>query len=61
MDNPIPTFTYFVQQIAEKHPNLAFIHVVEPRVSGSDDRVPTAGEVCSRNSSPFPNAEACVP
>lgn len=46
MDDPIPTFSYFIQQIVDKHPNLAYLHVVEPRVSGVDDRVPTADEVC---------------
>ncbi|KAF9022976.1 FMN-linked oxidoreductase [Hymenopellis radicata] len=37
MENPIPTFTYLVTQLRERHPDLAFLHVVEPRVSGSAD------------------------
>ncbi len=52
MDDPIPTFSYFVQQIVDKHPNLAYLHVVEPRVSGVDDRVPTADEVCHSHTAP---------
>ncbi|KAI0088268.1 FMN-linked oxidoreductase [Irpex rosettiformis] len=44
MPNPIPTFSYVVQKIAEKHPNFAFVHVVEPRVQGSVDRVAAEGE-----------------
>ncbi|KAF9025579.1 NADH:flavin oxidoreductase/NADH oxidase [Hymenopellis radicata] len=34
MDDPKPTYTYLVTQIKERFPNLAYIHVVEPRVSG---------------------------
>jgi NADPH2 dehydrogenase len=44
MADPIPTFTYLVSQIAAKHPNFAYIHAPEPRVSGSADRTPGEGE-----------------
>lgn len=40
MNDPVPTFSYFVRQFKARHPNLSFLHVVEPRVTGSDDRVP---------------------
>lgn len=46
--DPIPQFSYVVEQIAKRQPNLAFIHVVEPRVQGSEDRDAPASEVCSR-------------
>ncbi|KAJ6527907.1 hypothetical protein DFH09DRAFT_1186436 [Mycena vulgaris] len=32
MKDPKPTFTYLVNQILRRHPELAYIHVVEPRV-----------------------------
>ncbi len=34
MDNPVPTFSHLILKIKERHPNLAYIHVVEPRISG---------------------------
>ncbi|CAK5274075.1 unnamed protein product [Mycena citricolor] len=38
MKDPKPTFSYLVEQIKARHPDLAFIHAVEPRVSGADIR-----------------------
>lgn len=38
--DPIPQYTYFVKQIAERYPDLAYIHVVEPRVLGFEIRDP---------------------
>ena len=37
MEDPKPTFSYFVSQAKERHPNLAYLHAVEPVVSGTDD------------------------
>ncbi|VDC04744.1 unnamed protein product [Peniophora sp. CBMAI 1063] len=31
-DNPIPTFTYFVSEARRLHPELAYLHVSEPRL-----------------------------
>lgn len=45
MPDPIPSFSFVVEKLAEKHPNLAYIHVVEPRVQGNEDRVASEGEV----------------
>ena len=28
MDDPIPTFTYVVEKLKERHPDLAYLHVV---------------------------------
>ncbi|KAI0290405.1 FMN-linked oxidoreductase [Multifurca ochricompacta] len=33
MKDPLPTFTTLVERIRDAHPNLAYIHVVEPRMS----------------------------
>ncbi len=48
MADPVPTFTYLVNQLAEDHPDLAYLHVVQVGISGGTDMVPAVGEV------PFP-------
>ena len=40
MEDPIPTFSYVTTQIRDKYPTFAFIHLVEPLVTGSYDCVP---------------------
>ncbi|KAK0460503.1 uncharacterized protein EV420DRAFT_1306399 [Desarmillaria tabescens] len=42
MEDPVPTFSHLILKIRERHPNLAYIHVVEPRISGpfTRDEVP---------------------
>lgn len=47
MEDPIPTFSYIVQQLADKYPDFGFIHVVEPRVDAYTDREPEENEVSS--------------
>ncbi|CAE7229881.1 unnamed protein product [Rhizoctonia solani] len=37
MRNPIPTFAYLVSEIAQRHPKLAYLHFVEPVISGASD------------------------
>ena len=37
MEDPKPTFAYFVSQAKERLPNLAYLHVAEPRVAGTED------------------------
>ena len=44
MEDPKPTFAYFVSQAKERFPNLAYIHVIEPCVSGIYDRESSNGE-----------------
>lgn len=34
MDDPGPQFTYFVSALKSKHPNLAYLHLIEPRING---------------------------
>ncbi|KAJ7830663.1 hypothetical protein B0H14DRAFT_3464667 [Mycena olivaceomarginata] len=38
MADPKPTFTHLVSQIKKSHPHLAYIHVVEPRIAGDNDK-----------------------
>lgn len=41
MSDPIPTFSHLVSSILEAHPQLAYIHVIEPRINGPSDRTDT--------------------
>jgi len=29
MKDPVPTYTYFINQIVQQHPDLAYLHVIE--------------------------------
>ncbi|KAI0078439.1 FMN-linked oxidoreductase [Panus rudis PR-1116 ss-1] len=50
MQDPIPTFSYLVKEIAARWPNFAYIHVIEPRFDYQGTEIP-AGVVrlCSSN------------
>ncbi|KAJ7749804.1 hypothetical protein DFH07DRAFT_828423 [Mycena maculata] len=48
MADPIPTFSYVISQLAARHPNLAYIHLVEPRINGNTTR--PEGEVGTHES-----------
>ncbi|KAF8963599.1 hypothetical protein BDZ97DRAFT_1661466 [Flammula alnicola] len=37
MENPIPQFTHLVQSLKNAYPQLAYLHLVEPRISGATD------------------------
>lgn len=37
MEDPRPTFAYFVSQAKERFPDLAYLHVIEARVAGIED------------------------
>ena len=39
MEDPTPGFAYFVSQAKERFPDLAYLHVIEPRVAGHVDHV----------------------
>ena len=38
MEDPIPQYTYFVKELKARHPDFAYIHLVEPRVVGTENR-----------------------
>ncbi|KAH9854456.1 hypothetical protein C2E23DRAFT_73856 [Lenzites betulinus] len=40
----IPTFTYFVSRLAQDHPNLAYLSIVEPGLSAGEDKAIEEGE-----------------
>ena len=37
MADPIPTFSYLIGKLKDKHPNLAYIHSIEARVIANYD------------------------
>lgn len=37
MLDPIPTFAYLITKLRERHPDLAFLHAIQPRIIGNDD------------------------
>lgn len=44
MKDPIPTFSYLATKLKELHPDLAYLHAVEPRVNGNVTREADAHE-----------------
>ncbi|KAI0064362.1 FMN-linked oxidoreductase [Artomyces pyxidatus] len=44
MADPVPTYRALITRIRDTHPDLAYIHVVEPRVDGDITREPFEGE-----------------
>lgn len=44
MDDPVPTFTYLAKELVKRYPSLAYLHVIEPRMSGAVDREARADE-----------------
>lgn len=39
MQDPIPTFSHLINTLLEAHPELAYIHVVDARTEGGQDRI----------------------
>jgi len=37
MKEPIPTFSYIVNELKKRHPDLAYVHVVEPVIAGNTE------------------------
>jgi NADPH2 dehydrogenase len=45
MKDPVPQFSYIISQLADRHPSLSYLHLVEPRaIGGGEDVIPTEGE-----------------
>ncbi|KAJ7701962.1 hypothetical protein B0H17DRAFT_923905 [Mycena rosella] len=38
MADPLPTFSHVIRELAARHPALAYLHLVEPRVAGNATR-----------------------
>lgn len=37
MSDPIPTYSHLVARLRDSHPNLSYIHVIEPTISGYNE------------------------
>ena len=46
MADPVPTFRYLVTRLAKDHPNLAYLHAIEPGFSGNENTEVKTDEVC---------------
>lgn len=44
MTDPKPTFAHLARELRRLHPTLAYLHAVEPRVSGAADVQPLEGQ-----------------
>jgi NADPH2 dehydrogenase len=44
MSDPLPSFSYVISELAVRYPSLAYLHLVEPRVSGNSSREAAAHE-----------------
>lgn len=44
MSDPLPTFSYVISELAARYPSFAYLHLVEPRVSGNSSREAAAHE-----------------
>ena len=44
MKDPIPTFTYLVEQLKKRYPNLAYLHTITPLAP--DNKGPEDPSVC---------------
>lgn len=53
MKDPLPTFSYPVNRLRDTFPDLAYIHVVEPRVFGSRDETPVEAQTNESESNDF--------
>ena len=49
MPDPRPTFAYLVTALRDKHPKLAYLHVIEPRVAGDRSTGPSDVDVPNQN------------
>jgi NADPH2 dehydrogenase len=61
MIDPVPTFSYLVKQLAERHSTLGYIHVIEPRMHGATDHGAVEGEVrlmCMPNLPPLTSIQS---
>ncbi|KZV68720.1 FMN-linked oxidoreductase [Peniophora sp. CONT] len=44
MADPIPTFDALISHLIENHPRLAYLHVIEPRISAGEDAEPVSSK-----------------
>lgn len=49
MSDPVPQFSHLVRSLREMHPDLAFLHMIEPGIAGSGDATNTRAHVRESN------------
>ncbi|KJA28712.1 hypothetical protein HYPSUDRAFT_128550 [Hypholoma sublateritium FD-334 SS-4] len=49
MSDPLPQFTHIVQALKDQHPNLAYLHLIEPGIAGAGDANDTRAKVLQSN------------
>ncbi|KDQ28801.1 hypothetical protein PLEOSDRAFT_1102842 [Pleurotus ostreatus PC15] len=57
MADPKPTYTYFVSQMKERWPNMAYLHVTEPRVDSGAELGPDGVDGKERDDESIPAEE----
>ncbi len=50
---PIPTFSYLIQQLHDRFPSLAYLHLVEPRIGGDKDAKSDEQEASQEDTNDF--------
>jgi NADPH2 dehydrogenase len=58
MTAPVPQFSHFASVLKERHPKLAYIHVIEPRIDGNLDRTVAAHDFLREIWHPLPYISA---
>jgi NADPH2 dehydrogenase len=53
MEDPIPTFRYLVQQLHDRFPSLAYLHLIESEIKGDNDAQATKGTDGKKDSNDF--------
>lgn len=49
MSDPLPQFTHIVQALKDQHPDLAYLHLIEPGIAGAGDADDSRAKVHQSN------------
>ena len=44
MSNPVPQFEHFLSSLVKSHPDLSYVHFIEPTIKGNTDTEAGEGE-----------------
>ena len=44
MPHPVPTFSALIERLVEHEPDLAYVHLIEPRISAGEDSAPLSAD-----------------
>jgi NADPH2 dehydrogenase len=54
--DPIPTFSHLIQQLHDRFPSLAYLHLVEPGIKGGNDAKAKETDANQKDSNDFARA-----